>query len=40
MLLKSEVSGHKLTLHDNDIMIVEGETLHILSASEVSINGT
>ena len=40
MLLKSEISGHKLTLHDNDIMIVEGETLHILSASEVSINGT
>lgn len=39
MQIKSEVSEHILSLNDNDIMIVEGEVLHILSPSKVSVNG-
>ena len=39
MQIKSEVSEHTLSLNDNDIMIVEGEVLHILSPSKVSVNG-
>ena len=39
MQIKSEISEHTLSLNDNDIMIVEGEVLHILSPSKVSVNG-
>lgn len=39
MQICSEVSEHLLSLDDNDIMVVEGETLHILSPSKVSVNG-
>lgn len=39
MQIYSEVSNHMLTLNDNDIMIVEGKTLHVLSPSKVSVNG-
>ena len=39
MQVYSEVSEHKLAIADNDIMVVQGETLHILSPSKVSVNG-
>lgn len=39
MQIRSEVSEHALSLDDNDIMVVEGETLHILSPSKISVNG-
>ena len=39
MQIRSEVSEHVLSLDDNDIMVVEGETLHILSPSKISVNG-
>ena len=39
MQVYSEVSEHKLSIADNDIMMVQGETLHILSPSKVSVNG-
>lgn len=37
--IRSEVTEHTLSLNDNDIMVVENEVLHILSASKVSVNG-
>ena len=39
MQIRSGVSEHALSLDDNDIMVVEGETLHILSPSKISVNG-
>ena len=39
MQVYSEISEHKLSIADNDIMLVQGETLHILSPSKVSVNG-
>lgn len=39
MQIRSGVSEHALSLDDNDIMVIEGETLHILSPSKISVNG-
>lgn len=38
MQVYSEVSDRKLSLADNDIMMVQGETLYILAPSKVSVN--
>lgn len=39
MQIRSEVSEHGLSISDNDIVMVEGKTLHIISPSKVSVNG-
>ena len=39
MQVYSAVENHKASISDNDIMVVSGETLHILSPSKVSVNG-
>ena len=39
MQVRSEVLDHTLSFNDNDIMLVQGKTLHILSASKVSVDG-